>query len=160
MVAVIAGLVLLFSLTACQGTLLTDVRGKTVPAEHHIPLAESASSQWEARELTIDYRYRLGPGNFAVSGVVRLADLIRYNYLVIRYFHLDVLFVDSQGKILGMAGLVSTGFRRTEDPIPFNALVPMPQGTSAFAFSYRGEALEAGPGRLSSPTYFWHYPVR
>jgi hypothetical protein len=102
----------------------------------------------------------LGTGNFAVSGVVRFADLIKYNYLVIRYFHLDVLFVDSGGKLLAMTGLVSTGSRRTEDPITFNARVPMPQGTAAIAFSYRGEALEAGSGRLSSPSYFWHYPIR
>jgi hypothetical protein len=157
----IAGVVflLLFS-TACQGTLMTDVRGKTVPPEHHIPLADSGSSQWEARDLTVNYRYRIEPGNFAVTGVVMLADSIKYNFLVIRYFHLDILFVDSEGRILAMTGLVSTGSRRSDDPISFNARIPIPRGASAIAFSYRGEALDTDHGGVGSPTYFWHYPIR
>ena len=133
--------------------------------DQRIQLSESGSAtgKWEARDLSIDYRYSGAPGAFSISGTVNFADSIVYNFESMPSFHADLIFADSRGRVLGMYGLLTaseSGFDRW-DPVKFEHRFVLPPGTASFAFSYRGDVVEGGGrrGGGSNPTHIWAYPL-
>jgi len=147
-----------FFLFGCQSALL-NYQGGMVARDNQIPILEAGehSGTWMARDLAVDYKYLREGDQLKISGKVRYEDLIKYNFLLIKYFHLDGILVDSHGNVLEIRGLTSDMQSKSEDPVPFSTVVKLPPGTVAMAFSYRGKAEDAGHD--GSSTYFWKYPI-
>ena len=148
----------------CQ-TLATTAVGKMVDQDSWIPLKAGGPQigTWDGPDVTVKYNYVRAGDNLNLKGEVRYASRIADNFTLIQYFHLDVLFVDSQGKVLDEQPFASDAFEtltpRALDPtVPFSREVILPVNTEAMAFSYKGQAISSGDG-TGGPLYFWEYPV-
>jgi len=136
--------------------------------EQRISLSESgqAGGKWDARDLSIEYRYSAGGGFFKIAGTINIADSIRYNYDWMPSFHAEVIFGDAQGRVIGTGALLTTRVSGSDrwEPVGFSRQISLPPGTACFAFSYRGEVVEAkggrGGGGGGNPTSIWLHPVR
>jgi uncharacterized protein YceK len=152
-------LMILALLTGC-GSLSFSVVGKTVSEGNRIPLVESGTenAHWQTRDLTLTYRYERNQSNLSLEGTVDLDASLRNNFTYIEYFHMDVIFLDSQGKVLEMRGLISSSPEPIDRPINFRRMLTLPPGSRSIAFSYRGQARSASD-ETGSSTYFWEYPL-
>ncbi len=152
--------VLALLLAGCQGGLM-GVKGRTVHRESRIPVPPSGehSASWETRDLSLDYQYMRQADALTISGRVRFSDAIKGNFDLIQYFHMDVILVDDQGKVLDMVGLTSGSYGNSDYPQTFSKTFRLPPGTTSMAFSYRGQAY-SGDDEDGSSAYFWEYPVR
>ncbi len=112
---------------------------------------------WQRSDLLIDYSYVIRNGALSLSGNLAFANQIKYNFPVIRGLHVDILFVDSQGKILSVSGILSGNGLDSSDPLPFSVVIPVPDRATSFAFSYSGDAVGDGDDGGSSNS-FWYYP--
>ena len=152
--------VLLAFLTGCQ-SLSFSVVGRTVSPGNWIPLKESGTevSYWQTRDLTLSYNYERNQNTLNLNGTVDFAPSLRNNFTYIEYFYIAVLFLDSQGKILEMRGLISSSAQPIDDSMDFRRLLTVPPGSQFIAFSYRGQA-RSSSDETGSSTYFWEYPIR
>lgn len=150
----------LASLTGCQ-SLSFSVVGKAVSPGNWIPLKESGTevSHWQTRDLTLTYDYERNQNTLKLNGTVDFAPSLRNNFTYIEYFYIAVLFLDSQGKILEMRGLISSSAQPIDDSMDFRRLLTVPPGSQFIAFSYRGQA-RSSSDETGSSTYFWEYPIR
>jgi hypothetical protein len=149
----------------CQ-SILFDLRGRVVPEAKRITIPESGqqTGDYKNEDLTLKYKMARGLGLLTISGEIRFTDRIAGNFPIIQYFHLEVMLVDAQGKILNTAGLASVAYYRTQYalgpdyPLAFNTSVTLPETTRSIAFNYTGKAYdpsEADGGSMD----FWEYPV-
>ncbi|MHC1726921.1 MAG: hypothetical protein AB9866_13095 [Syntrophobacteraceae bacterium] len=149
-----------FSLGVLQANA-QKARGGTVKPDQRIALADSAKGTWAGQDVSIDYQYTRNQSGMSITGAVNFEDSIRYNYNRITYFQAEMIFADSDGRVLGSSGLMTT--RQSHfDPAKFTRQVAVPPGAAFFAFSYKGEAVEAMGRRRGgggNPTYIWSYPV-
>jgi len=149
-------------LYGCGGIWYAPV-GKTVPQDKLIPLVTTGrqTGLWTTRDLSLSFSYEVVQNQWKIEGTIEYDGSLKNNFIVLDYFHMDVLFVDDRGKILSMNGLMSTGPTYLEYPESFAISVPLPPGARALAFSYRGQAKEMGAHREGGlGTYFWEYPIR
>ncbi len=150
----------------CQ-SVGVNYTNKTVPQNKwiRILMPGEQSGKWSTNDVNLDYRYA-GDGNtLRISGEVHYADPIRYNFAVIQYFHMDVIFIDPQGRVLGTEGLVSDTNNSLEPsgitfPVTFDRLVRLPPNTVSIAFSYTGTARDSGRRGDFNITSFWEYPIQ
>lgn len=149
----------------CQ-TVEAGFQKGIVPENKRIAVEDgNHTARWSTNEVNLDYGYSKNQGSMRLYGEVRYADPIRYNFSLVQYFHMDVIFVDVQGKVLGTAGLVTDSNNplapsaRTM-PVKFDRTLPVPPGTSSIAFSYTGAAREGGGRERGNPTNFWEYPIQ
>ena len=151
-------LVLVVILSGCQGggLLGTSARG-TVPEEDRIPLAATAQSTWNTDMVSLDYRYAHQGDSLDIQGLAHYLPALTANFDLMKSFHMDVIFADAQGKVLGMHGLATSG---DFDPVTFNVKAAVPYNTAYLAFSYRGEAIEASHEDGGGPYSFWKWPIR
>jgi hypothetical protein len=146
-------------LFGCQ-TLSFDPRGHTVPESSWIalPRAGEYCGTWNNEDLTLDYKFVRNDSQLRISGSIQFADRIAQLYLIVQYFHLDVIPVDAQGKVLDMIGLTSAASVNTifDHSLEFNSILTLPSNTEAIAFSYRGRTAGMKDGGTMD---FWEYPV-
>ena len=150
----------LSGLSGCQSMMFNQ--GGQVSQENWISLGGDGkhSGVWNARDLSVDYQYARNGSELTLSGKVAFADLIKNSFVLVRYFHLSVIWVDGQGNVLGAPGLTSASNMDPEDPEHFSARLTVPGNALYLAFSYQGQAVESGGrGDSGSPSYFWHYPI-
>ncbi len=153
--------VVLLVLGGCR-TLSLDYRAGRVPEEDRISIPENSEQEdvWRTREATVEYHYIRKGSDLRISGVMKLNEPITNNFSWIDYSHLDVIFVDAQGHVLEMRGLMSSCRGRPDAPEPFDLRLTLPPGTEAIAFSYRGKAYAGGGGDSGGDVYsFWYYPI-
>jgi hypothetical protein len=118
------------------------------------------SGTWTTRDLSAHYKYTLNNDSLRIWGEVLLSDAITYNYNTLVYFHMDGIFVDGDGRVLQMTGLMTSGYDYTEYPLHFSTVVKLPPNTRYIAFSYRGEGHSGGDDAGGdSKGYFWEYPI-
>jgi hypothetical protein len=149
----------------CQSVAMSYQKG-IVPENKRIAIEDgNHTAKWSTNEVNLDYGYSKNQGSMRLYGEVYYADPIRYNYSLVQYFHMDVIFVDSQGRVLGTAGLVTDSSNplapsaRTAR-VTFDRMLPVPPGTSSIAFSYTGAAREGNIREGGNPTNFWEYPIQ
>jgi hypothetical protein len=132
-----------------------------VPEDARITIVEgeTVSGQWETPDLLMNYQYTKDQNQMNVSGRIQFAGRIENNFPVIQYFHMDAIFLDSEGRVLEMKGLTSYPPSYSGDPITFKNLIMLPAGTVSVAFSYRGEARSSGVDDEGGNMYFWEYPI-
>ena len=156
------GVVLL--LFGCQ-SLILDPRGHQVPQDRRIMIPDSGEQTgvFENEDLRLAYKIIRTPGQLRILGSLGFTDRISRNFPVVTYFHLGVMLLDEQGKILDMANLTSVSFYQTQYatipdyPLAFSSLISLRENTRSIAFNYTGNAYEPGPdGGMMD---FWEYPV-
>jgi hypothetical protein len=146
----------IFSLVGCAFNYI----GRTVLEEDRIVLNEgSHAGVWSALDVRVPYRYALQGNNLRISGAVEFESRITFNFTTIKYFHLSVMFLDNEGRVISSVGIISSAYSYPKYHIPFNSRIHLPPGTAYLSFSYNGEAL--GSFRDGSgPTSFWYYPLQ
>jgi len=139
--------------------LTVDGLGKTLNPANQIVLNAQGqqSGQSNAPDLTVTYTCVRTGGNMQLSGNVQFGMSIQGNYAVVQTFQLGVVLADAQGNVLGEQQLTSAFDTNVGDTINFNTTVAVPAQTASMAFTYNGQAFDAGRGG-SNPTNFWFYP--
>jgi hypothetical protein len=147
--------------TACQGNLLT-YKGDTVLSAESIPLKVGRhTGQWETRDVRVNYTYSRDADQLDVSGRLKFADQIAYNFANIMYFNLRLFLLNDQGTVLHSTGVATSAtFADAQDALSFNKSLQLPPGTVAIAFGYTGEARGTGDMEDAGTTSFFHSPVR
>jgi hypothetical protein len=145
-------------LLACQ-SLMVSYQGATVHSEERIPLVAGAlqAGGYLAPDLAVYYQYVWNQSELDISGVVVFAGSISGNFTSIKKFHLSVVLLGAEGRIVGNKLLQATSFSDPSDPMPFSERIALPPGVSGMAFVYGGDAREGGQDGVA--TTFWHYPI-
>jgi hypothetical protein len=148
---------LLILLTAMVFTV--DGLSKTLNPANRIVLNAQGqqSGQFNAPDLTVTYTCVRTGSNMQLSGNVQFGMSIQGNYAVVQTFQVGVVLADAQGNVLGEQQLTSAFDTNVGDTINFSATVVVPPQTASMAFTYNGQAFDAGRGG-SNPTNFWFYP--
>jgi len=145
-------------LPACQSLMVT-YQGATVHSADRIPLVAGArqAGGYLGPDLAVDYQYILNPSELDISGAVVFAGSISGNFSSIVNFHLSLVLLDAEGRIVGTKLLAATSFSDPSDPVPFSDRIALPPGVSHMAFLYGGDAREGGEEGVT--TTFWYYPI-
>ena len=145
-------------LLACQSLMVT-YQGATVHPEDRIPLVAGAlqAGGYLAPDLAVDYQYSLNQSELDISGAVVFAGSISGNFSSIVNFHLSLVLLDAEGRIVGTKSLQATSYSDPGEPMPFSERIALPPGVSGIAFVYSGDAREGGQDGVA--TTFWHYPI-
>ena len=152
---VLAATLLLFG---CQ-TLLTE-QGKMVDPEKRIALQDRMEQEsWNTRDLSLAYRAIRHGSTLELSGKISFARYLINNYITVRSFHMDIVFLDDSGRVLWMTGLTSIPEQAFTDPISFNTVLNLPPGATSFAFSYQGETGSSGDDEGMSRYLIQEFPM-
>jgi hypothetical protein len=154
------GFLLVMALMPSCQSLSFDPKGHTVPESSWIALpgAGEYSGTWSNEDLTLAYQLVRNRSQLRISGSIRFTDRITRNFLMIQYFHLDVIPLDAQGTVLDMIGVTSATSVNTifEHSLEFNTVSTLPPNAEGIAFSYRGRTYGTKEGTIMD---FWEYPV-
>ncbi|HOV85024.1 MAG TPA: hypothetical protein PLM79_01595 [Syntrophobacteraceae bacterium] len=154
------GAFLVLVLTAACQTISLDYRSGRVLEQDRIALPDNAEQQgvWKTREAVVEYRFARRGNELKISGVMKFAEPITNNFSGIEHSHLDAIFVNPQGKVLEIRGLMSSAFAHPESPQKFENRLSLPPGTESLAFSYQGRAFSSGLDNNDLYS-FWYYPI-
>jgi hypothetical protein len=152
-------------ISGCR-SIIFDPRGHLVPEKKRIALPETGerAGVFDTEDLRFAYNLAMTPRQLIISGRLYFTDRVAENFPLIQYFHLSVILIDAQGRILNMVGLISAAYHRTQyaliadSPFAFKTSVAIDEKTSAIAFSYTGRAYdntEPAGGSMD----FWEYPI-
>ena len=151
--------------TGCSSLLLSG-EGTRIRPGYEIPLTEENSKYgtYRTEDLSVQYQYSRAGNAFQFYGTLQFDNSLRYNFNVLRKFHLGLILADGQGNSVGTKGLVSTGHRGLDSALSFSSAFTLPEGTAFMAFTYTGSATEGGGFRWDRDddgmdTEFWEYPV-
>lgn len=143
----------------CQG-LSFNPKTHAVPESKWVALPSDGehSGTWSNEDLSLRYVLVRNQSRLRISGSIQFTERITKTYLIIHYFHMDLIPVDAQGKVLDMLGVVSAASVNTmyDYSVDFNRTLTLPSNCEAIAFSYRGRT--AGT-RDAGSMDFWEYPV-
>lgn len=149
-------------LGGCQSVSF-DPRGHTVPEAKRIALPQSGdySGIYDNGDFDLKYKIARNQGQTSIWGGLRFNDRITYNFYIIRYFHLDLIALDTDGKVLEMIPLTTAGNFSAifSNYLEFKKALPLPSNTVAIAFSYTGQAWSDGTGDGGDVIDFWEYPL-
>jgi hypothetical protein len=159
---VISAILAVVFLVGCQ-SLSFDPRGRTVPEAKRIalPQSEDYASIYDNGDFDLAYKIASNQGQTSISGRLRFNERITYNFYIIRYFHLNLIALDADGKVLEMMPLTTVGNLNAifNDPVEFKRTLRLPSNTAAIAFSYTGQAWGDGTGDGGDVMDFWEYPL-
>jgi hypothetical protein len=114
------------------------------------------TGQFQANELTVNYKYVFSGNSMQLSGIVQFATPIVANYSVVRTFELGLALADAQGNVLGQQSLTTAYDTDVNDSVKFTGTILVPSQAASMVFTYSGQAY--GPG--STPTNFWLDPIK
>ena len=112
-------------LPACQSLMVT-YQGATVHPEDRIPLVAGAglAGSYLAPNLTIDYQYIWNQSELDILGAIVFARSISNNFTLIKTFHMSLVLLDAQGRILEMKLLQTASGVRNAVSISSERLMP------------------------------------
>lgn len=164
-IRLLAAMLLTILAAGCQTDMMNRASGSVSP-DKRIPLSEGTlkSGTYVSRHIMVKYKYAREGTSMNISGDLRYSDSIIYNFTNIDYFHLDAIFLDSQGNVLGTKGLTSSSSDRLgtlggDGALTFYVDLTLPANTAAMAFSYKGQVHASESLSGSGGTYIWEYPV-
>jgi hypothetical protein len=151
-------MILSLLVTGCASVFNYD--GRNVPAGNRIALRDTETSgNWQTRDLTVNYRYHQDGDQLKMEGRVNFADYLQYAFHSMQYFHLGIMLLSADGKVLGTKGLATgQSSDRTRDALRFDELINLPEGTTSMSFYYTGQARSTGSEGGGGTTELWHYP--
>jgi hypothetical protein len=137
---------------ACSKNLFS-AEGKFVAEERRLDLKQGGPfpRDWKGKHLAIKYEYIRKQDDFQIMG-----DIIFKREKTINDFSCSVVFIDAEGTVLQVKGLVVAGGRQPTKIIPFKQDMKLPPGSQSMAFSYSGTS--RGTGQSGSPNAFWFTP--
>jgi hypothetical protein len=155
-------ILLMVLMFGCNSISVSPI-GHTVPEVKWIALPQSGeySGTWTNEDMSLAYKFLRNQSQLTISGSIQFADRITNSFMVVQYFHLDVLPVDAQGKILDMVALTTEGnvnleFNRS---VAFTKTLTLPSNAASIVFSYRGRAYGGNSADGGGTIDFWEYPV-
>lgn len=156
---------MVWGLAGCQGGMLGGGSGM-IPRDKLTPLGTVRDAHWDTRDLTVVYTLEQNANGVRISGSVRYADALRYNFSLMRYFYLGLYLTDADGRVLREEPLATSApdsidnFGGNRSDFDFSRSFTLPEGAAYFAFKYSAQASDPDSGDGgSNPTYFWYYPV-
>ena len=162
---VISVILAMVFMVGCQ-SLSFDPKGHTVPEAKRISLTEFTqtgdySGTFDNGDFDLVYKLVRNQGQTNISGKLRFDERITYSYYIIQYFHLDVVALDTDGKVLEMIPVTTVGNLNAifDGPVEFSKVLAFPPNTVAMAFSYTGKACGDGSGDGGDVMDFWEYPL-
>jgi hypothetical protein len=159
---VISVIVAMVFVVGCQ-SLSFDPRGHTVPEAKRIALPQSGDyfNTYDNGDFELAYKISRNQGQTGISGRLRFDERITYSFYIIRYFHLDLIALGAEGKVLEMIPLMTVGNLNTvfNGSVEFNRILTLPSNTVAMAFRYTGQAWSGGSGDGGDVIDFWEYPL-
>jgi hypothetical protein len=145
-------------LAGCQNMSFYTGGGHVAEEERIALVSGEHNGSWQARDLSVKYRFSRNQSRMNIEGTIYFADLLRDNFTLLHDFHLAAILIDDQGKVLDTHGLISSA-RDDLTPLFFKTRVELPPNTVSMAFSYQGTAL-GGDHDGGNSAYFWKYPIR
>jgi hypothetical protein len=117
-----------------------------VPKASQNPAQDQEKGQgvWNTKDINLSYRYARSQGMLKISGDCTI------HKRGLRYFQLQLFFLDAQGKVIESTGVLTA---TQGGPRSFQAEKPVPQGTRSFAFGYTGEAVKKETGGVPFSQY-------
>lgn len=150
-------LLLCAMIIGCAG-LKTSYVGTPANPDNRYPLTttNSGPAVWQAKDMVLHYETIVNNGVLKIKGTVERLNTIR-NFSVVSYFRVSIYFLDADGIILGNQLLWSAGSRVDETFVrwTFEKQFPLPAGTAAVGFSYRGAFSDGGSGDSGSAQTGW-----
>lgn len=147
-----------WGLSGCQGGMLKGASG-TVSKDKLIALGDVRNARWDGQDLSVLYGMERRGNQVRMSGAVRYADSLRYNFTLIRYFYLSMFLTDADGRVLKEEPLTSSVPDSFDGDLNFDRTFVLPEGAAFFAFRYNGQALDSDNSDGANPTNFWEYPA-
>lgn len=146
----------------CAG-LQTSYEGTPAHPDNRHPLTTTAGgpAAWQAKDMALHYESFVNNGALEIKGTVERLNTIK-NFSVINYFRISIYFLNADGIILGNHVLWSAGSRVDEKFVrwTFEKQFPLPAGTAAVGFSYRGAFSDGGGGDSGSAQTGWEVWAR
>ena len=159
----------LFCLIWLTGCGTTSYTGRLAKPESMVKLSsgDARELQWQTDDLMINAMYSLESNQFDLAGLVQLQSKLTH-YPIVEYLRVSVHALDGDGIILTSYPLWTAGYNAELFFInwAFQRSYPVPEGTRAVTFSYRGKMRDGGGwgpirnrddgGGISWD--FWHTP--
>jgi len=155
-------------MVGCAGGGAMSYTGRLAKPESRIMLAagDVHELRWQTSDLAIEATYALSPNELDLAGLVQLQSKLTH-YPIVEYLRIEAHALDGDGIILGSYPLWRAGANAEPFFInwAFQRRFPVPEGTRAITFSYRGRMRDGGgwgpvrnrdDGGISWD--FWHTP--
>lgn len=138
---VLSLLVVAAGLFACQSVSSFFV-GRTVSEHLRIPLAENTvqNGTWETFDLVINYSVESRGDKMTISGQTELGEHYQRMYERLNRLEVYLFLLNGESAVLETVQLASALTTRTDQRMDFRKSLPLPAGTRAISFGYRGEA--------------------
>lgn len=118
-------------------------------------------SVWAAKDLNIQYEYKLDGKQLTLSGEVDLLPAYEAMYNIIKSLDIYLFIMDDSSRVLQTLALsksVSTAMG-VGTPGKFLKVIPLPASAKKISFGYRGELIETGgngdEGSVSGASVFF-----
>jgi hypothetical protein len=145
-----------FTLAGCEGGMVT-YKGDKIPQQNFMVRLQDGNQQgeWKTNELAIKYQYLVTPETLKITGTVELVGGFAIGFNYINHLAVNLLFLDNQGNVI-KSSLVYAGSNNLSIPIPmpFERIIPIPEGAQQISFSYDGELIDATHDRTSYSIWF------
>jgi len=155
-------LLLCVVIIGCAG-LQTSYEGTPANPDNRHPLTttDGGPAAWQAKDMALHYESSVKNGALEIKGTVERLNTIK-NFSVVSYFRVSIYFLNADGIILGNHLLWSAGNRVDETFVrwTFEKQFPLPAGTVALGFSYRGGFSDGGGGDSGSNQTGWEVWAR
>ena len=155
-------------LVGCAGGGAMSYAGRLAKPESRVMLAagDVHELRWQTSDIAIEATYALSPNELDLAGLVQLQSKLTH-YPIVEYLRIEAHALDGDGIILGSYPLWRAGANAEPFFInwAFQRRLPVPEGTRAITFSYRGRMRDGGgwgpvrnrdDGGISWD--FWHTP--
>ncbi len=144
-IGVVSGFFLM-ALVSCQSALFT-YNGNVVEEDTRIALERDGAGDgtWETRDVLLRCQYKEANGRLELSGEVRIADHLRNSYSVVDSFHLTILFLDAEGRVIDSVNQSLGPYRKEAWEMSFERSVETPENARAIAFGYSGKLTSFNP---------------
>ncbi len=131
---------------SCSSTLF-NYQDTVVKEEFRIALERDGAGEgaWETRDVSLRCQYKESDGRLELTGEVRIADHLRNSYDVVEFFHLTLLFLDAEGRVVGSKRHSLAPFRKDTWEYPIKWSVDAPENARAISFGYNGKAVSFTP---------------
>jgi hypothetical protein len=141
-------------LWACASNGSTRSVGVRTKPESRVAVQSGGPYQarWQTLDIAIDFEYQREVDRFDITGNVELQKRIQH-FTTLDHLRIRVHFLGAEGVILATYLLWSAGHHGNMHyhfvNFNFNKQYPPPAGTEMIAFSYTGEASDAGGDGLA-----------
>ena len=151
---------LFFIVVSCAG-LGSTYQGTQAKPDNRQSIAELKGKAvvWGGKDISIQYTASVANEILEMKGVVEPLGTIK-NFPQINSLRVSIHFIDAGGRILATSGLWSAGARKDATLVrwTFANQYPLPPGTSAIGFSYRGSVSDNGESGGKDGWDVWQRP--